>query len=566
MVRRLTYVSVSVIIVAACLVASRAGGTAAAAPALLKNVGAQLPDPSISYPPNAPLTAATPTAACAWSPTPTVKHIAPCGSDNGTGDSTSPWKTLGKALRELQAGQVAYVHADADPSKPDYVESDIETRHAGAAGQPTNFIRLTAAPGEEPVLRGDPATPEKALLRLTKRYWLVEGLRIDATGVRKRPVVLVGRDSGDVSDHGDHIALRRLTITWGGSANAGITFAGASHASLLDSILYEPIDPQTKRPVTVPTNKDDHHGVAIVSGSNHVLLRGNDSYGHNGDSAQCGEAPGPVPTDITIQNNRYHSDEENAVDIKHCQRLTIESNKFHDYRPARPAGSDRAPQGDAVVIHSRPGPTSAAALGADNVLLQLNRLFRNSRGINLSPEAGAVVIRRNLIFQGRTDFGGLGGGIRAAAKTVEIYHNTLDDLPGRLGADGQIDPNGAAVRLNDQGATQHAVLLNNIASNAPRLGLWVRKTPTSLGSLSMDRNLFYNAPWQLHGGVSAPARSEFGNPQYVATPADNDYFTLPGSPVRDSAEPLPSDVGDPVGPYCPANNPKPDLGFLESCF
>jgi hypothetical protein len=145
-------------------------------------------------------------------------------------------------------------------------------------------------------------------------------------------------------------------------------------------------DSITGRPQQAPTDAKDHHGVTISGDSDRVLLRDNHSYGHNGDSVQCGEAlsttPSPDPTNLTVEANRYHQDEENAVDLKHCEGVTIRGNKLFGYHPARPHSTKRSPHGDAIVAH-----VNALNQSAKRVLIEGNRLFRNSRSINLRRKA-----------------------------------------------------------------------------------------------------------------------------------------------------------------------------------
>jgi len=57
---------------------------------------------------------------------------------------------------------------------------------------------------------------------------------------------------------------------------------------------------------------------------------------------------------------------------------------------------------------------------------------------------------------------------------------------------------------------------------------------------------------------------------FINDPANNDYYTNPGSPARDTATVVPQVVRDPAV-YCddpsePDTLVDPDIGFLESCF
>jgi hypothetical protein len=563
------------VVVAGGVVGSQ--GRAEAAPGLvpLSEVGAQPPGQAVTNLPAVGMPAAPQVAGqCAFqfdpfNPPPVqVKHVAPCGDPvNGTGAPDKPWGTIKQAMANLAPGDVAYVHDDPTLSV-DYSEYDL-TPARGGLGAPCPAggiaapirIRLMAAPeeGRPTVAKPQNAPLNKPVLRLAQPWWLVEGLRLLGTGVQQHSVVVV---------QGGCIVLRRVEVTAAGTANAAVAFNGASNAALLDSHIWEPVagDAVTGRPQQVPTSATDHHGVTVSGSSDRVLLRDNHSYGHNGDSVQCGEAlattPSTDPTNLTIEGNRYHQDEENAVDLKHCVRVTVRGNKFFGYYPARPLNTDRSPHGDALVVHF-----NSLAQPAERILIEGNRLFRNSRSINLSAQARSVAVRRNLIFDAKTDHCGIGAGILAAARLVEIYHNTLDLLPGPQAQPGSGCPHAwsaserAAIRLTNQSTTQPPVLWNNIVARAQR-HLAAAITPSLLDA---QRNLFDATP---AGGT--PAGSLIGSPGFISDPANNDYYTVPGSLARDNASPVSPGVGDPAA-YCddpgePDALAEPDIGFLESCF
>jgi hypothetical protein len=548
---------------------------AQAAPTLIpvSQVGAQLPDQAITNLPAIAMPAAQKVPGqCAFqfnasNPAPVpIKHVAPCGSViTGTGAADNPWGTIQQAMSKLGAGEVAYVHDDPNRSI-DYSEYDLTPATAGL-GAPCPpggiaapvWIRLMAAPGESrPTLAKPQNAPlSKPILRLDKSWWLVEGLRILGTRVAQHSAVYVS---------GGCVVLRRIEVTRADTANAAVAFSAARNVALIDSHIWESLDASTGRPQLAPMNATDHHGVTVSGGSDRVLLRDNHSYGHNGDSLQCGEAlsttASPDPTNVTIESNRYHQDEENAVDIKHCLRVTIRGNKFFRYSPARPLASDRSPHGDAIVVHA-----NALGQAAERILVERNRLFGNSRGINVSSNASFAVIRRNLVFDAKVDRCGVGAGIVAGATPVELYHNTLDSLPGPTTSPGSGCPHNwstserAAIRLINQSSVQKPVLWNNVVAHAQRH----LSVALSSSVLDAETNLFDSPPL---GG--APANSLVGDPMFVTDPANNDYYTKSGSPTRDTATLVPPSVKDPAS-YCDDPNDadalaEPDIGFLESCF
>jgi hypothetical protein len=442
-------------------------------------------------------------------------------------------------------------------------------------------MRLMAAPGERPWIGKSPTvTTAQPILRLTRPWWLVDGLNIDAAGQPLGAAVI--RVGPGPAAH--HIVLRHTSSRNASVPKSIVEFDGAQNAALLDSIgptatgpigLLEPLDANGRPRNPPPTGSGtytDHHAITAINGADRILVRNNESAGHNGDSFQCGEEPDatrPVTSNITLENNRFHQDEENAVDLKACHGVTVRGNKFFGYRPARPYNTDgtlgtRAPQGDALVVHQALNAGGTPGRAADRVLVELNRFWDNSRSINVASRVNTAVLRRNLIFDASTASCGMSAGIALGARTAEVYHNTLDTLRP-LAVVGCGNPwstsDKYALRINPTATTGARVTVwNNIVSNATN-------TYTQSGTFTLDAtsNLFPQA------AAGLPPGSVFGDPLYVPDPRSNDYFTQRGSPARDTAAAVPAAVADPRT-YCddPSpgetdTNPEPDIGFLESC-
>jgi hypothetical protein len=532
------------------------------------DVGAQAVDAEISNPssPSYPATTKSPTS-CQYTyatpPTVAIKHVSPCGSaTTGTGTATKPWRTLAQAFAALQAGDTLYVH-DATNLPNDYTESNLRPANGGTSASAR--IRVMAAPNETPQVAKLGSATGVPIFHINKPWWFLDGLSIDGTGVSGAAVVRVGPDHPVTTNDAHHIVLRKLTAHNGGTAKAFVSFDGAQNSALLTSVLSENVDATTGRPSFVPTNTSDHHGTEVINQSNKILLKGNDSSGHNGDSAQCGEGSDgtTAPQNLTIENNKFHQDEENAVDLKSCHGVTIRGNKFFGYAPARPYAANRAPQGDAVVVHYA-SPDGINYYPAKRVLLEQNRLWDNSRSINVADRVDKSVIRRNLIFRASANNCGIGAGIYARGNQVEIYQNTLDvtvappTIPG-TGCTTWSNSEKVGVRLAAPGAADKAVLWNNII---------VRDTAhltISTPNVDAHNNLFNVTPSTL------PADSFIGDPLFVDDPVSNDFYTKQGSKARDNARTLPAGVGD-TTVYCDDKSVgepdlviEPDIGFLESC-
>jgi hypothetical protein len=550
------------------------------------DVGAVLPDSTVTQPPSAAMPRSarlddpsTPLIECRYQAVSTqqvpIRHVAPCAAAGGTGAAANPWRTIAQAMANLQPGEVVYVHNE--PSREfDYEESGLRPARPGTSAAAR--IRVMGAPGEDkPLLAKSPtASASTPLFRLDKAWWMVEDLRLKGTGISGAAVVRVGPDNPTTVDPNNnpahHIVLRGLVTKYGGTAKAFISFDGASSASLLDSSLGENLDADGRPAELSDTN--DHHGIEVINKARKIYVRNNNSYGHNGDSFQCGEGANSTngPMHVTVDANRFHQDEENAVDIKGCQYVTVRANKLYGYYP--PRFMARAPHGDAIVIHFSQG--ASAGQPAVGVLIEANRLWDNSRAINLDAKVDKVVIRRNLIFDATTNFCGIGAGIQARAKNTEIYHNTLDTIPAPqtrpgTGCPGWSSSERAALRLNPPApappAKARAVVWNNIIANTDLP--WRNELPTG-SELDSLANLFDEIP---AGGLPPGSVTPPADPRFVDNPRKNDYFTRQGSPARDAARAVSPAVRDPnAATYCDDPSPgepdtviEPDIGFLESC-
>ncbi len=453
-------------------------------------------------------------------------HVSINGSDSNPGSASAPWRTLNKAVASLHAGQAAYVHAG------NYYErvSITDTAEDGTAEAP---IQLLAAPGEHPVIMGGDGK-SGTFLRIAHNYWVVDGLTINGAG---------SFAAGVFFDGARFAVIRGMEIFGGTGPNAVVIANGSEDIGVLGSKMHH-----------FTWGTQDSHGILVLPDVARVMIRGNESYANGGDAFQC---QGPDVTDgtaaavdITVEGNRFHEDQENAVDIKTCDRVTIRKNKFFGYR-----AKATAPQGSAMVVH----------YSASNILIEGNRLWNNGRGLSLggvqvgSPVTN-VVVRRNLLFDHSTEQQGSGDGLRfGTSVNVRVYNNTLVNMPNagiRLG-DGD---NGPAVNLQ---------VFNNIlvdtgsALDVHTAGVW---------GLFSDRNLAWNsagpvafrvnsAMTGLSGWVSALGQdktSRLENPRFIGSPRSHDFYTQVASPARDVA----LVVADVASPMCGAG---PDLGFLESC-
>ncbi|HEX8701827.1 MAG TPA: right-handed parallel beta-helix repeat-containing protein [Myxococcaceae bacterium] len=462
-----------------------------------------------------------------------VFHVAVNGVDGSAGTATQPWRTINYAVKRLRPGEAAYVHSGTYYERVNITTTSVD-------GTATAPIHLMGAPGETPpVIRGGDSKSGPMIRLHQRRYWVVTGFDIEAAGSQTYGVKVEGA----------HFVVVQDSEVAGGTGPGGVVFhAGATDIGFLNNKVHH---------YTWGTR--DSHGILVLPDTARLLIQGNEGWANGGDSLQCqgpDVSPGTaIPTDITVENNRFHEDRENAVDLKTCDRVTLRGNKFYGYRPA-----SSAPQGAAIVIHN----------SARRILVEGNRMWNNGRALTLGglqvwPEPVTdVIIRRNLVFDNTTANGGSGDGLRVGtSRRVRIHHNTLAFLP----------VNGILVGDGDNGPAESTEVYNNIIYAVPRaMDLELYGTT----GFKSDRNLAYHpslaVSFRVNGRSSAlpgwrsasgqDASSLVADPLFVADPRANDFYTQPGSPARDVALPLSIPAPVLAGSVCGASA---DLGLLESC-
>ncbi|EYF01937.1 right-handed parallel beta-helix repeat-containing protein [Chondromyces apiculatus] len=488
-----------------------------------------------------------------------VNNTVGVGDDNNPGTSSEPLETIGEAVRRATQGATIYVQGTTTP----YAEFVTLT----ATGTSSNPIRLVGVPQAGTTTRPvwtAPSTTDTPLLRFRGAYWVVRGFDFNKTGIGSPRAVSF--DSGYA-----HNALIGSVIR--GNSGHAVRINGT------DILVRENLAYNNKIGSNYNTY-EDAHAFRVGVNAARVEVSRNEAHDNSGDGIQCagpGDATPPDtgsdPVDIFLEDNRLHDNIENAVDIKSCNRVTIagtdgvDGNKFYGYVPAR-----TAKEGAAVVIHYK----------ARNILVEKTRIWDSGLGITVGTASGSqhgvqnVVLRRNVIFALHQETNGSytaeGKGIRVGwiAGGTDIYNNTLDGIPG-AGIDiGVMDYDGLT--------SKNTHVWNNIISTSGGPAIEIARDYSD--GFTSSHNVFFNSSGAVKFKVSGMSDRTFtqwkalsvtgwggspdttvsveDNPDFVANPTANDYYTQTGSPARDVA--LSPTPGSPT-----ACNGGLDIGFLESC-
>lgn len=522
-------------------------------------------------------------------PSSCTHYIAATGNDANAGTSAAPWKTIGKAVNALRAGNVGCVQPGT------YVENIDFAARAAASGTSTAPIVLKAATSTKPIVQSGANAP---VFRINRgSYWILDGLDIDMNGQNHRTVFI---------DQRSFIAIRRSIIRGSDgvtNATGGIVIYATQTGPVTDIYIAEN-DIHNHRRAYSNGVRDDSFGIFIFPNVSKVLAARNRMWDNSADGMQCQSAaesgvPGVDPSDLTFEDNRifttaaFQRKTEEAYDIKGCQYVTIrgvprsrtasdgypgtDSSKIYGFRHAE--NSSALCSGTCATNTSRGGGI-VAHFGARNVLVEYTRIWDVCEGVGFSS-TNTAVFRHNAVFDvvrisdgssrcegyGVKVLGGTGG---TGSSTVRLHNNTLDGIANvgfRVGYD---NPSyGSATYEND------VDVWNNIVRDTPT---WLQLRTAHVRSFESDYNLFWNSngnqtgiqvdgtartlpQWQAGSWTNVildDPNSTVGDPLFPAgVPSTADYCTAVGSPARDSG----SSIDGYSMPVCGARR---DRGFLES--
>jgi nitrous oxidase accessory protein NosD len=447
--------------------------------------------------------------------------VAPTGSDAASGTESAPFRSVGKALSLVQPGEAVFLKSGT------YSE---RLRLEEKGGSATRGLTLKAAPGATPTLRGGGGS-STSMIDVRGAYWRIEGLTVDVAGDRSFAVLWRGAGS-------HHGVLRNSTLK-NGTAGAGANVSEYAHDVLIEGNTIFNFNRSGR----------DSHGVIVQTTSRNVVVRGNDIHHNSGDAVQCigpegGATLSGTPFDnLLVEDNALHENRENGVDIKTCTRVTLRGNHIYGHRRSSTS------KGEGIVVH----------LSARDVIIEDNELSDNGRAINIGgvrqgPPPTNVVIRRNVLHDGRGVDGDEGTGIRVDTSiNVAVLHNTIWNMPGSCLGFGN----------GDSGPSRGLDARNNILAHC---GLTLRVGSGRDGA-RVDGNLYASAAgsarfrldgvdtdfsgWRSATGLDR--RSLERAPAFMDA-TDGDFRLAVGSPARDAGLALSAN-------FCGQG---PDIGALES--
>lgn len=535
----------------------------------------------------------------AWSkyssPSSMVRHVSPNGLDSNDGTSaTKAWKTLQTAVQRLGPGMTLYVHAG-----PYDGPISFSSAVSGTASAP---IIIKGALGElKPVIRqsGESST----LFKLTKSYWILDGLELDGRGyaaylVQIPPgadhvvvrnsllrnngkdafviggvkdasvasasnVVAEGNEIRDIVEVGEEI---RINITSSDPDGESVSCTSHAQCAAFNAICSLPKGSSSARTCH---KHEDGHGFGIISNANNILIHSNRVHEVSGDGLQCsGPAqpwvPGERPYNITLEDNEMFTSpanygaSENALDVKDCDNITARQEYYHGFRSTFGGSSP----GSAIVFHYY----------GNGLLIEDSDIADACGGIATGHSdddtVRNLVVRRNS-FRGirRSSSGGCperGHAIRFEKLTgADVFNNSFYDIDY------------SALTLGTTWPVADVDFWKNSVALSPAGSTWIfAYNPSLISEFESDYNLFFHSDgstshlscngtrlslsaWRTSACATTRDPSSFvGDPLY-ADAASGDLSLQANSPAIDVGLEQPAGLN-----FCGAG---PDIGAHERC-
>ncbi|SEN00582.1 Nitrous oxidase accessory protein NosD, contains tandem CASH domains [Stigmatella aurantiaca] len=434
--------------------------------------------------------------------------VSPSGSDTAAGTAAQPFKTIGKATSMAGPGELIRVLAGT------YAERVVLDASVKAG---TAEAKITLQGEGKPRITPGPGTG--GLVQVRRPNWVIDGFDIDVKGEAAFAVTFEGDVRGSV--------LANSELHHGKGGGAVTTYGKATGAIIENNHIHDFVKNQ---------GDFDSHGVVVQPTSVDITVRNNDIHDNSGDSVQClgpeGFSSLPPAKGLTVENNHFYSNRENAVDIKTCHDVVVRNNRMHGFKPSATA------KGDALVVH----------YSAKNVLIEGNEVYDSGKGISVGgnregPVPSGVIIRRNRVHDITKEGGGEGAGIRLEnSEGTHVVNNTIT----------RVDAAALTLGHGTGGPTSNVTVENNIIDAAVAVDLGGQHPGMTLGF-----NLYpADAQFKLSTGAVGMDAFQQASGDQSSTLADQ-AVTQDFSPAQPAV-----DKGTDVGlPFCGV---APDIGAVEA--
>jgi parallel beta-helix repeat protein len=427
-------------------------------------------------------------------------YTSPSGNDNNPGTLNSPFRTIGKGIEKLKAGDILYVRAGT------YVE-EIYVAQSGTENAP---VAIMAYPGESPVIDGENTIPPSefgSLVQLVGDYVYFAGFEVkNSTGMA---VLLIGQHDKASKIKAHHCTENGVLV----SGDYGI----AEDCEVWQCDLSNSINPG--HPASGYWSTGISAARSIVDGiTTNAILRRNIVYNNWGEGLSSFEAEGTVIEDNIVYDNwsvnLYVSDTRNAL-VQRNLVYNTPNNVVGERRPLTlgDENPDVPRSANNIVINNLIynadlwafWSTGVPGSGLDNVLIANNTIVNGQLQIGASTADQAVnksaVICNNIFSSDNGDPWEIMGSLT----NLTFSHNLWSAAPpGGLSGTGDVVGDPQLAKTGNNGAGELTSSYFKLLETSPAID---KGTPRD----DVPEDFFY---------TPRGATPDIGACEYVAIPTD----------------------------------------------
>ena len=266
--------------------------------------------------------------------------VSPSGNDNNPGTIEKPWRTIGKAVSRVVAGETVYIRGGV------YQESVVITR-LGTSEKP---IKVLAYPGETPVIDGNnytlPGSDWGVLLNVAGEYITVSGIEVRYS--RGMGVVVTGQHNTIDKVKSHHHQQNGILVT--GDYNV------VENSEVWSNCMSN---------VNGGSRNGWASGLSAARSPEHVVMRKNVVYGNWGEGLSVYEA-----NEVILEDNIVHDNWSANVYISDATNIVVQRNFV--YASGVMSGGSQV---GIMMGDERYSPASANIKVINNIVYGTNRNF-----------------------------------------------------------------------------------------------------------------------------------------------------------------------------------------------
>ena len=268
-----------------------------------------------------------------------TRYVSADAKGPGDGSAEHPWSDLQDALCRLEPGDRLAIASGiysgsfriAGSCRSGTAEAPIQifARHA--------FLKAKEGGGD--------------VLTIERAHWQLWEVQLAMLDSEVAGLVISGAQAHDIAVDQSHI--------YEGQGPAVVVRAGSDRVTISNCHIH-----QSK-------------GVRIEAGASRVTLRNNHIHHNRAASVTLGGGGGAgAAREITLAGNRIHNDHGPALDLGHCEKVSLTGNRFSNYRPD---AEEEGQTGEAIRIGA----------GCRDVLFNENSVLEASVAVSIGAGAGS---------------------------------------------------------------------------------------------------------------------------------------------------------------------------------